>query len=54
MLELEEDKQDLVKPIMDLMAEGKYDEARAEMLKVPLEWRIAVVWTVAAQTGIIL
>lgn len=54
MLELEEDKKDLVTPISDLMNEGKYDEARAMLLNVPLEWRIAVLWTIAAQTGIIL
>ena len=53
-LELEEDKKDLVKPISDLMNEGKYEEARAMMLTIPTEWRIAVMWTIAAQTGIIL
>lgn len=54
MLELEEDKQDLVKPILALMAEGKYEEARSAVNAIPTEWRIAVIWTVAAQTGICL
>lgn len=54
MLELEEDKVDLVAPILALMAEGKYDEARAAVNEIPTTWRIAVIWTVAAQTGIVL
>lgn len=54
MLELDDDSVNYVKPIADLVQEGKYDEARAEMYKVPVEWRIAVIWTVAAQTGIVL
>lgn len=54
MLELEDDKQDLVKPILDLMAEGKYAEAREAVNKIDTVWRIAVIWTVAAQTGIVL
>lgn len=54
MLELDDDKVDLVKPITDLMAEGKYDEARAKLNEIPTTWRIAVLWTVAAQTGIVL
>ncbi len=54
MLELDDDKVDMVTPIMKLMAEGKYEEARTAMYAIPVEWRIAVIWTVAAQTGIIL
>lgn len=54
MLELDEESVNYVQPIVDLMAEGKYDEARTEMYKIPIEWRIAVIWTVAAQTGIVL
>jgi hypothetical protein len=53
-LELEEDKQDLVTPIMNLMNEGKYEEARAKVNEIPTTWRIAVIWTVAAKTGIVL
>lgn len=54
MLELEEQKQDIVKPIANLVAEGKYDEARTAVSNLPEEWRLAVIWTVAAQTGIVL
>lgn len=53
MLELNESV-DYVQPITKLMEEGKYDEARAELEKAPKEWRIAILWTVAAQTGIVL
>jgi hypothetical protein len=53
-LELDDDQQDLVTPIVNLMAEGKYDEAREAVNKIPTTWRIAVIWTVAAQTGIVL
>lgn len=55
MLEFDEDGAvDYVTPIMDLMKVGKYEEARAKLAEVPLEWRIAVLWTVGAQTGIVL
>lgn len=54
MLELDEDSVNYVQPILDLMAEGKYEEARAKVAEVPLTWRIAVIWTVAAQTNIVL
>lgn len=54
MLELDDDKKDLVKPITDLMSEGKYEEARAALRAVDPLWRVAVLWTVAAQTGICL
>ena len=54
MLELDEHSVNYVQPILDLMTEGKYDAARTAMYKVPIEWRIAVIWTVAAQTGIVL
>lgn len=54
MLELDEESTNYVQPIVDLMAEGKYDEARAAVNEIPVTWRIAVIWTVAAQTGIIL
>lgn len=54
MLELEEDKQDLVTPILALMSDGKYEEARAAVEAIPTTWRIAVIWTIAAQTGIVL
>lgn len=54
MLELDPEKEDLVTPITNLMAEGKYEEARVEVNKIPTLWRIAVIWTIAAQTGIVL
>ena len=54
MLELEEDKVDLVTPILALMSEGRYEEARVAVNAIPTTWRIAVIWTVAAQTGIVL
>lgn len=54
MLELDDDQKDLVTPIIDLMGEGKYEEARAALQAVDPLWRVAVLWTVAAQTGICL
>ena len=54
MLELDDDKKDLVTPIIDLMNEGRYEDARAALQKVDPMWRIAVLWTVAAQTGVCL
>lgn len=54
MLELDDDKKDLVSPIIALMNDGKYDEARAALQAVDPLWRIACLWTIAAMTGICL
>lgn len=54
MLELDEHSVNYVQPIVDLMSEGKYEEARALLNAVPKEWRMAVSWTVAAQTNTLL
>lgn len=54
MLELPSDQQDLVTPILALMNEGKYDDARAALEAVGQQWRVACLWTIAAMTGICL
>jgi len=53
-LELPSEQKDLVTPIIDLMSEGKYDDARAALEAVDPQWRIACLWTIAAMTGICL